>query len=65
MTTSSYTFNTIEILSAIYFWNGEPFCKEALSALKHHFTTEEEEIYSYKNDNINEFIMETLLQITE
>jgi hypothetical protein len=67
--TASHSFSTYEILQKIAFWEKEPLSSQALSALIHHFIATEdcplETKYSYKNDDIESFIIDTLLQITE
>jgi hypothetical protein len=62
--TKTYSFTTTEILHKIAFWDSEPLPKVALNALILHFL-EEDKKYSYKNDNIEEFILDTARQITE
>jgi hypothetical protein len=60
------TFTTADIFNKINNWTGKPLCKEALSALMYFFVFEDEDVtYTYKNDNIEAFILETLSQITE
>ncbi len=59
------TFTTTEILTKIANWTGEPLRAEALSALLYFFVAEEDLTYTYKNDDIKAFILETLSQITE
>lgn len=67
--TTSHSFSTYEILQKIAFWEKEPLSSEALSALIYHFISTEdcplETKYSYKNDDIESFIMDTLSEITE
>jgi hypothetical protein len=58
-------FTTTEILHKIAFWNREPLPSDVLNALIQFFLSEEDEKYSYKNDNIEEFILDTARQITE
>jgi hypothetical protein len=63
--TSTYYFTTTEILHKIAFWDREPLPSDALNSLIQFFLSEEDEKYSYKNDNIEEFILDTAKQITE
>jgi hypothetical protein len=58
-----YQFTLTDILNQITNWKLEPLSQEEQSALQEHFTSQDTETFSFKENDIESFILETLTDL--